>query len=165
MNSNDMIAEIRDANLGYLMLAQQMIRADKATAIFRLGISSNTRYKVELTLLKCLAGLLSPTRGEVRINGHLVTEPPADMAVVFQEYGRSLFPWKTVRENVELPLRERQVGKVERHRMVDAALAAVQRRDPLLDRVQTRPQSADAVDGRHGRAVQRVDGEETCVRR
>jgi flagellar transcriptional activator FlhD len=40
MNMNDMIAEIRDANLSYLMLAQQMIRSDKATAIFRLGISS-----------------------------------------------------------------------------------------------------------------------------
>ena len=40
MNTNAMVAEIRDANLGYLMLAQQMVRADKATAIFRLGISN-----------------------------------------------------------------------------------------------------------------------------
>ncbi|WP_019141219.1 flagellar transcriptional regulator FlhD [Noviherbaspirillum massiliense] len=40
MNKNDMMAEIRDANLSYLMLAQQMIRSDKATAIFRLGISA-----------------------------------------------------------------------------------------------------------------------------
>lgn len=40
MNSNAMVAEIRDANLGYLMLAQQMVRADKPTAIFRLGISN-----------------------------------------------------------------------------------------------------------------------------
>jgi flagellar transcriptional activator FlhD len=40
MNTSDMIAEIRDTNLRYLMLAQQMIRADQATAIFRLGISS-----------------------------------------------------------------------------------------------------------------------------
>lgn len=40
MNTNDMIAEMRDANLSYLMLAQQMIRADKATAIFRLGVSA-----------------------------------------------------------------------------------------------------------------------------
>lgn len=39
MDMNDMMAEIRDANLNYLMLAQQMIRSDKATAIFRLGIS------------------------------------------------------------------------------------------------------------------------------
>lgn len=41
MSINDMATEIRDANLNYLMLAQQMIRADKATAIFRLGISSD----------------------------------------------------------------------------------------------------------------------------
>ncbi len=40
MNTNAMVAEIRDANLGYLMLAQQMVRADKPTAIFRLGISN-----------------------------------------------------------------------------------------------------------------------------
>jgi flagellar transcriptional activator FlhD len=39
MTDSDMMMEIRDANLSYLMLAQQMIRADKATAIFRLGIS------------------------------------------------------------------------------------------------------------------------------
>ncbi len=39
MNTNDMMTEIRDANLGYLMLAQQMIRSDKPAAIFRLGIS------------------------------------------------------------------------------------------------------------------------------
>lgn len=36
---DDLMAEIRDANLNYLMLAQQMIRADKACAIYRLGIS------------------------------------------------------------------------------------------------------------------------------
>ena len=41
MTANDMMAEIRDANLSYLMLAQQMIRADKVTAIFRLGISAD----------------------------------------------------------------------------------------------------------------------------
>lgn len=77
------------------------------------------------TLLKCLAGLLAPTRGEIRVNGHVVTEPPEEMAVVFQEYGRSLFPWMTVRENVDLPLRHRKLAKEERARMVDAALEAV----------------------------------------
>jgi flagellar transcriptional activator FlhD len=39
MNLSDMTAEIRDANLSYLMLAQQMLNADKSEAIFRLGIS------------------------------------------------------------------------------------------------------------------------------
>jgi NitT/TauT family transport system ATP-binding protein len=74
------------------------------------------------TLLKCLAGLLAPS---VRVNGHEVTSPPEEMAVVFQEYGRSLFPWKTVRENVELPLRERKIPKEERARIVAQALEAV----------------------------------------
>ena len=47
MNTNDMMAEIRDANLSYLMLAQQMIRADKATAIFRLGLSNEIADLIE----------------------------------------------------------------------------------------------------------------------
>ena len=40
MNTTDMLGEIRDANLNYLMLARQMIRADRASAIFRLGLSA-----------------------------------------------------------------------------------------------------------------------------
>lgn len=40
MNTNEMLNEIRDANLNYLMLAKQMIRADRASAIFRLGLSA-----------------------------------------------------------------------------------------------------------------------------
>lgn len=77
------------------------------------------------TLLKCLAGLLAPTRGSVRVNGHVVTSPPEEMSVVFQEYGRSLFPWKTVRQNIELPLRERKLPNTEITRLTDSALEAV----------------------------------------
>lgn len=47
MTANDMMAEIRDANLSYLMLAQQMIRSDKATAVFRLGISQEIADLIE----------------------------------------------------------------------------------------------------------------------
>lgn len=47
MNANDMMAEIRDANLSYLMLAQQMIRSDKATAIFRLGLGQEIADLIE----------------------------------------------------------------------------------------------------------------------
>ena len=47
MTANDMMAEIRDANLSYLMLAQQMIRSDKVTAIFRLGISADIADLIE----------------------------------------------------------------------------------------------------------------------
>ncbi|MHB1654869.1 MAG: flagellar transcriptional regulator FlhD [Burkholderiales bacterium] len=47
MTTNDILAEIRDANLNYLMLAQQMIRADKATAIFRLGVDAQIAELLE----------------------------------------------------------------------------------------------------------------------
>lgn len=39
MNTEQLMNEIREANLGYLLLAQQMIKADRATAMFRLGVS------------------------------------------------------------------------------------------------------------------------------
>lgn len=77
------------------------------------------------TLLKCISGLLAPTAGEILLIGRKVTGPPKNMAVVFQEYGRSLFPWMRVRENVELPLKNQGVPKDERSRLVDEALEAV----------------------------------------
>src|SRR5918999_2169203 len=60
------------------------------------------------TLLRCIAGLLEPTAGEVLVEGTRVAGPPPGMAVVFQEYGRSLFPWMSVRATVELPLRAKR---------------------------------------------------------
>ncbi len=77
------------------------------------------------TLLKCIAGLLKPSRGEVLLRGRPVTEPPEAMALVFQEYGRSLMPWTTVRNNVLLPLRHKKLSQGERTALVDEAVAAV----------------------------------------
>ena len=77
------------------------------------------------TLLRCIAGLLEPTGGEVLLQGTRVAGPPPDLAVVFQEYGRSLFPWMTVRGNVELPLRSKRLGRDRRDELVTGALAAV----------------------------------------
>ncbi len=77
------------------------------------------------TLLKCVAGLLDPTAGEVVLGGRPVDGPPPGMAVVFQEYGRSLFPWMRVRDNVELPLKQKKSSKGRRRELVDDALASV----------------------------------------
>jgi NitT/TauT family transport system ATP-binding protein len=77
------------------------------------------------TLLKCLAGLLRPTGGLVEMDGSPVTGPSPAMAVVFQEYGRSLYPWLTVRGNVELPLRHKKLPRADRNKLVADALEAV----------------------------------------
>ena len=77
------------------------------------------------TLLKCISGLLAPSAGEVTLHGEKVTGPPKSMAVVFQEYGRSLFPWLRVAENVELPLKNQGMEKSQRRALVEEALEAV----------------------------------------
>jgi NitT/TauT family transport system ATP-binding protein len=77
------------------------------------------------TLLRCLGGLLDPTAGTVRIDGHQVAGPPPGLAMVFQEYGRSLFPWMSVRDNVELPLKQKRIPKARRSELVGSALEAV----------------------------------------
>jgi NitT/TauT family transport system ATP-binding protein len=77
------------------------------------------------TLLKCIAGLLRPTCGEVLLRGKRVLEPPDELALVFQDYSRSLMPWSTVRNNVLLPLRHKKLPMPERRRLVEESLAAV----------------------------------------
>jgi NitT/TauT family transport system ATP-binding protein len=77
------------------------------------------------TLLKCVAGLLRPTGGEVLLHARRVTEPPPEMALVFQEYSRSLMPWTSVRNNVLLPLRHKKLARGERRSLVEDALDAV----------------------------------------
>ncbi|MEU4625961.1 ABC transporter ATP-binding protein [Actinoplanes sp. NPDC023801] len=77
------------------------------------------------TLLRCVSGLLDPTAGDVRVDGKAVDGPPPGMAVVFQEYGRSLFPWMSVRANVELPLKQKKVAKARRAELVEQSLDAV----------------------------------------
>ncbi len=78
------------------------------------------------TLLKVLAGLLRATRGDVRVAGRQLTgNVPQGVALVFQDYSRSLFPWLTVRSNVELPLTRKGLAKEEIARRSRESLAAV----------------------------------------
>jgi NitT/TauT family transport system ATP-binding protein len=77
------------------------------------------------TLLRCLAGLTRPSAGVVQVNGRQVTEPPPEIAVVFQDYSRSLLPWATVLDNVVLPLRSKGLNKRERTARAEEALDVV----------------------------------------
>ena len=64
------------------------------------------------TLLKIIAGLDSPSSGEVRLRGDTVHGPHSNISMVFQAFG--LFPWRTVLENVEYGLEMRKTPKNER---------------------------------------------------
>jgi NitT/TauT family transport system ATP-binding protein len=52
------------------------------------------------TLLKIIAGLIPATHGEVRLHGERVDSPPDGLIYVFQQYSKSLLPWKTVLGNL-----------------------------------------------------------------
>ena len=64
------------------------------------------------TLLNSVAGFLKPTHGDVSVDGEPVAGPSADRGMVFQQY--SLFPWMTVRENVEFGLKMKGIDRVKR---------------------------------------------------
>jgi NitT/TauT family transport system ATP-binding protein len=66
------------------------------------------------TLLNAVAGFLKPTEGDVTVDDDVVDGPGADRGMVFQQY--SLFPWKTVKENVEFGLKMKHLDKSSRDR-------------------------------------------------
>lgn len=75
------------------------------------------------TLLRTLAGLLPPLDGTVEQDGHPITAPAADRALVFQE--DALLPWRTLRANVELPLAIKGVPRTERRAQAESWLDRV----------------------------------------
>jgi ABC-type nitrate/sulfonate/bicarbonate transport system, ATPase component len=75
------------------------------------------------TLFRAIAGLETPTDGEIRLAGNTVEGPGTDRGMVFQEYG--LFPWRTVEENVTFGLEEQGVVEPNRSRRVDEMLELV----------------------------------------
>jgi NitT/TauT family transport system ATP-binding protein len=69
------------------------------------------------TFLQTLAGLIVPTSGQVVLSGRRVQGPPPDVVYLFQQYNKSLFPWRTVAGNVAFALRRskrRRLARTER---------------------------------------------------
>ena len=77
------------------------------------------------TLLKVVSGLMPPTSGSAHLAGQQIVGPPDELALVFQDYSRSLLPWMTVWKNVTLPLLANGIDKKDRTRRAAEALAAV----------------------------------------
>jgi NitT/TauT family transport system ATP-binding protein len=72
------------------------------------------------TCLRIVAGFEAPTSGMVSVNGKPVAAPGPDRAVVFQQF--ALFPWKTVRQNIDLGLRNKNLARAERDRLILSVL-------------------------------------------
>lgn len=77
------------------------------------------------TLLRCLAGLEQPTNGTILFEGETFDGPPRHLAMVFQDYTRSLMPWMTVEQNVMFPLRDKGVSTIEMRTRAEETLSAV----------------------------------------
>lgn len=75
------------------------------------------------TLLKIVAGLIPATSGRLTIDGNVVSGPGPERAVVFQDY--ALFPWMTVRDNVEFGLQARGRPAKERREIAERLLKTV----------------------------------------
>lgn len=75
------------------------------------------------TLLNIIAGLITPTSGQVLVEGDVVLGPGSDRGMIFQNY--SLFPWLTVAENIGFGLQLRSVSKQEKTERIDYFLEVV----------------------------------------
>jgi NitT/TauT family transport system ATP-binding protein len=75
------------------------------------------------TLLKIIAGLIPATSGRIAINGKAVSGPGPERAVVFQDY--ALFPWMTVRDNIEFGLEARKLPVGDRREISSRLLKVV----------------------------------------
>ncbi len=75
------------------------------------------------TMLRLIAGLLSPTEGSVAYDGVPIVAPRPEIAIVFQDYGKALLPWRTVYGNVELALEAAGTPRRERPSIIAELLA------------------------------------------
>jgi NitT/TauT family transport system ATP-binding protein len=75
------------------------------------------------TLLNLLAGFEQPTRGELKVDGQVITAPGWERAVVFQEY--ALFPWYTVSQNIRYGLQRKRYPHAEQDRLIEHYIALV----------------------------------------
>ncbi|MDO9525230.1 MAG: ATP-binding cassette domain-containing protein, partial [Gemmobacter sp.] len=77
------------------------------------------------TALRLAAGLYQPGSGEVRLDGRTMTSPRPDVAIVFQDYGKALLPWRTATGNISLAMEAGGVPKAERGDRISELLTLV----------------------------------------
>ena len=106
----------KDASADLVVLEDVNLSLREGEMVALLGRSGSGKS----TLLRIVAGLLTPTAGEVLWRDRPVQGPAEGVAMVFQSF--ALFPWLTVQENVELGLEARGVAGTERKSRAEAAI-------------------------------------------
>ena len=123
--ATEALLSVENANIGYV------VNGETHTAVGDVSFEVQRGEKIMLlgpsgcgksTLLKAVAGFLKLNQGRVRLEGHEISSPGPDRAVVFQEFDQ-LFPWLTVRNNITYPQRTNGRSKSD----------AAQRSDKYLD--------------------------------
>src|SRR6202171_2315561 len=77
------------------------------------------------TALRLAAGLYQPTGGTVTFDGKPMLAPRRDIAIVFQDYGKALLPWRTAARNVSLALEAAGVKPAVREAKIKMLLEKV----------------------------------------
>jgi NitT/TauT family transport system ATP-binding protein len=77
------------------------------------------------TALRLAAGLYQPTSGSVTFDGKPMLTPRRDIAIVFQDYGKALLPWRTAAGNVSLALEASGIAASKRAARIDELLKKV----------------------------------------
>jgi NitT/TauT family transport system ATP-binding protein len=117
MNENAVLIHVSNVNMEFV--APRTGERTLAVSDFSLDIKPGEFLCIvgpsgcgKSTVLNLIAGLIKPTSGQITVNGKAVGGPGPDRGVLFQDY--ALFPWKTVRENVEFGPRYRADKTISR---------------------------------------------------
>lgn len=77
------------------------------------------------TALRLAAGLYQPNEGKVALDGAPMTAPRPDVAIVFQDYGKALLPWRSAAGNISLAMEASSTPRAERTVRIDELLELV----------------------------------------
>ncbi|MBE9128984.1 MULTISPECIES: ABC transporter ATP-binding protein [unclassified Coleofasciculus] len=116
---NQLYKQFPTAKSSFVVLKNINMYVEEGEFVCVVGASGSGKS----TLLRLIAGLDSPTAGEVRVDGVQVTGPSCDRGMVFQSY--TLYPWMTVANNVGFGLKLQGIPAAQRQQQVSFYLDVV----------------------------------------